>query len=270
MADASEHAEQVRLGDLLATHLAAANLLGRLHVAHVGLVKTKHPVHLATTSRLRNFAEDKAQGDTFHVGFSFDVPPTGAVEYLRNLTPVTRNLFDGLTSQYRNDAFTIAGVSDQRLIAKVRDTMADTLAKGETRADFHKAVDALTSDAGVEQLASFELDTVFQTNSNKAYSAGRLEQMKEPGLMDALPYWQYWTAGDLRVRPAHAALDGFCARAVDAVWLKIYPPNGFGCRCSVIPILPEDAPAGSDESGIERLPLLAQIGIPQPGFHTLR
>jgi SPP1 gp7 family putative phage head morphogenesis protein len=261
--------EQAQLGDLLARNLAAANLLGRLHVARVGLVKLKRPMRLATSSRLKNFAEDDAQGDTLGVGFSFDVPPVGAVDYLRGLTPVTRDLFDGLTSQYRNDAFTVAGVSDQRLIQKIRDALSETLAKGGTRDDFEKEVNALTSDAGVEKLAAFELDTVFQTNAGKAYSAGRLEQMKEPGMMDALPYWQYWTVGDLRVRPTHAVLDGFCARAIDPVWLKIYPPSGFNCRCSVIPILPEDAPEGSDEGGMERLPLLARLGVPEPGFHTL-
>lgn len=261
--------DQIRLGDLLASNLAAANLLGRLHVARFGLVKLHRPVRLATSSRLKNFAEDDAQGDTFNVGFSFTIPPTGAVEYLRNLTPVTRSLFDGLTAQYRNDAFTIAGVSDQRLIAKIRDALAETLSKGGTTAEFHKAVDAMTTEAGIEKMAAFELDTVFQTNTGKAYSAGRLEQMKEPGLMDALPYWQYWTVGDLRVRPAHAALDGFCARAIDPVWMKIYPPSGFNCRCSVIPVLPEDAPEGSDEGGMERLPLLARLGVPEPGFHTL-
>jgi len=261
--------EQTKLGDLLAHHLAAANLLGRLHIAGVGLKKLRRPVYLATSSRLKNFADDDAQGDTLNVGFSFDVPPEGAVEYLRNLTPVTRDLFDGLSSQYRNDAFTVAGVSDQRLIAKIRDALEETMAKGGTRDDFHKAVDELTSDAGVEDLAAFELDTVFQTNAGKAYSAGRLEQMKEPGMMDALPYWQYWTVGDLRVRPAHASLDGFCARAIDPVWLKIYPPSGFNCRCAVIPVLPEDAPEGSDEGGMERLPLLARLGVPEPGFHTL-
>lgn len=259
---------QVQLGDLLARHLAASNLLGRLHIARVGLVKTKRPVHLATSSRLRNFAEADAQGDTFNVGFSFNLPPTGAVDYLRDLTPVTRDLFDGLTSQYRNDAFTVAGVSDQRLIAKIRDALADTLAKGESPSDFRKAVNELTSDAGVEQLAAFELDTVFQTNSGKAYSAGRLEQMREPSLMEALPYWQYWTAGDFRVRPAHAALDGFCARAIDPVWLRIYPPNGYNCRCAVIPVLPEDVPEGSGEGGIERLPLLAMFARPE-GWHGL-
>jgi SPP1 gp7 family putative phage head morphogenesis protein len=261
--------KQVQLGDLLARHLAAANLLGRLHIARVGLVKTKRPVRLATNSRLKNFAEDDAQGDTLNVGFRFDIPPTDAVDYLRNLTPLTRNLFDGLTSQYRNDAFIVAGVSDQRLIQKIRDALAETLAKGGTRDEFRKAVDELTSEVGIEKLAAFELDTVFQTNAGKAYNAGRLEQMKEPGLMDALPYWQYWTVGDLRVRPAHAVLDGFCARAIDPVWLKIYPPSGFNCRCSVIPILPEDAPEGSDEGGMERLPLLARIGVPEKGFHTL-
>ncbi len=262
-----DHA-QVQLGDLLARHLAASDLLGRLHIARVGLVKAKRPMRLATSSRLRNFGENDTQGDTFNVGFSFNLPPTGAVDYLRDLTPVTRQLFDGLTSQYRNDAFTVAGVSDQRLIAKIRDALAETLAKGLTPSDFRKAVNELTTEAGVEQLAAFELDTVFQTNSGKAYSAGRLEQMREPGVMEALPYWQYWTAGDLRVRPAHAALDGFCARAIDPVWLRIYPPNGFNCRCCVIPVLPEDAPPGSDEGGIERLPLLAAFARPE-GWHGL-
>ena len=265
-----EQVAQARLGDLLTEHLAATNLLGRLHVARFGLMKTKRPVRLATSfGPSRTFAEDDIQGDTLNVGFSFELPPTGAVNYLRNLTPVTRDLFDGLTRHYQNDAFTIAGVSDQRLIAKIRDALAETLAKGGTRDDFHAAVDELCSEAGVQKLAAFDLDTVFQTNAGKAYSAGRLEQMREPGLMEALPYWQYWTVGDLRVRPAHAALDGFCARAIDPVWLKIYPPNDYNCRCSVIPILPEDAPEGSDEGGLERLPLLARLGVPRPGFHTL-
>jgi SPP1 gp7 family putative phage head morphogenesis protein len=264
------HVAQIQIGDLLSRHLAAANLLGRLHVARFGLVKLKHPIRLATKmGHTRIFAQTDDEGGTLDVGFSFDLPPTGAVNYLRNLTPVTREVFDGLTRQYQNDAFTVAGISDQRLIEKIRDALSATLAKGGTRADFHSAVDELCSDAGVEKLAAFELDTVFQTNSGKAYSAGRLEQMREPGMMDALPYWQYWTVGDLRVRPAHAALDGFCARAIDPVWLKIYPPNDYNCRCSVIPILPEDAPEGSDEGGLERLPLLARIGIPAPGFHTL-
>jgi SPP1 gp7 family putative phage head morphogenesis protein len=268
------HVAQIRLGDLVARNLAAANLLGRLHVAKVGLVKTRRPVRLATAfGHTRNFAEDDGQEQsndgTLSVGFSFDVPNTGAIDYLRNLTPVTRHVFDGLTNEYRNDAFTVAGVSDQNLITKIRDALSEILAKGGGPADFRREVDALCTEAGVDKLAAFELDTIFQTNIGKAYSAGRLEQLQEPGLMEALPYWQYWTAGDLRVRPAHAALDGFCARAIDPVWLRIYPPNGYNCRCSVIPIPEDEAPAGSSEGGIERLPLLAAFARP-PGWNALR
>jgi hypothetical protein len=176
----SAHVAQIQLGDLLARHLAAANLLGRLHVGRFAVKKTRRPVLLATAmGRARVFGEDNSQDDAesdpLNIGFSFDIPATGAIEYLRNLTPVTREVFDGLQQHYRNDAFTISGISDQRLIAKIRDALEKTLTKGGTAADFHKAVNELTTEAGIQKLAAFELDTVFQTNTGKAYSAGRLD-----------------------------------------------------------------------------------------------
>lgn len=44
---------------------------------------------------------------------------------------------------------------------------------------------------------------------------------------------QYRTAGDSKVRKAHVALDGTTLPASDSFWDSFYPPNGFGCRCSV-------------------------------------
>ena len=269
-----DHVAQIRLGDLLANNLAAANLLGRLHVAQVGHRKTRGPIRLAThLGVVRNFAErddaPQSQGDVLLTNFSFDVPPENAVQYLRNLNPVTREVFDGLVKEYQSDAFTIAGVNDQRLVAKIRDALAETLANGGTSDDFHKAVDQLTTDAGVEKISAFQLDTVFTTNMGNAYSSGRLVQMRDPGMMEALPYWFYFTAGDLRVRASHAVLDGFCAKADDPVWERIYPPNGYGCRCGVIPGLPEDAPKGSDTSGLARLPVMAEFARP-PGWIGLK
>ena len=105
-------------------------------------------------------------------------------------------------------------------------------------------MNAITDDAGVAQLDAFTLDTAFNTAMQKAYSLGRYEQMSDPAVKAVLPYWQYWTVGDDRVRPEHAVLNGFTARADDPVWRKIYP----------------------DEPGYARLPLLAQLKVPQPGF----
>ena len=155
------------------------------------------------------------------------------------------------------------------MLQRVQAALADIAKKGETAADFQKAAKTITDNAGVEQMNAFTLDTAFNTAMQKAYSSGRLQQMQEPHMVEALPYWQYWTVGDFRVRPEHAVLDGFCARAIDPVWRKIYPPSGFNCRCSVVPITEDDAPDGSDQGGMERLPALAMILVPQRGFHSL-
>lgn len=48
-------------------------------------------------------------------------------------------------------------------------------------------------------------------------------------------YLQYSTVGDSNVRPEHQALDKFTAPKTDPVWRRIYPPNGWNCRCTVIP-----------------------------------
>jgi phage gp29-like protein len=43
------------------------------------------------------------------------------------------------------------------------------------------------------------------------------------------------TAGDNKVRPKHKLLDGTILPPTDVLWSKIYPPNDWNCRCTVIP-----------------------------------
>ncbi len=260
---------QVQIGDLLAQNLAAFNLLGRLSILQHAEGRVAQPLRLATHSSLQQFA---ASVDDATMRVDFTLPSIGAIDYLRNLTPVTRTVFDELTRQYRNDAITVAGVNDQRIIAKVQAELGAVLESGGTSADFRAAVNTITDAAGIDRIAAFELDTVFTTNVQKAYGAGRYEQMTEESTQDALPFWQYWTVGDDRVRMEHAAIDQFIAQAIDPVWQKIYPPCGFNCRCSVVPLLRDEAldmdPKAMDD-GYMRLPLLAKMKVPQPGFKNI-
>jgi SPP1 gp7 family putative phage head morphogenesis protein len=251
------------VGEDLARAQAALNIFGRLAVLRDCVRKTSAPLQLNTSSRLVGFAD---QPDDIQIYTSFDLPNTGAIEYIRNLTPVTKSVFDGLSAQYRNDAFTIAGVTDQRTLAKIRDELGQIIAQGGTAADFRHAVAQLRTDAGVEALTSADIDNVFQTQTQKAYASGRYEQMTDDSVQEALPYWQFWTVGDDRVRPEHRVLDLFTAKAIDPVWRKIYPPCGWGCRCSVVPLVATDAPEGSDTDGMLRLPVLAIAKVPQPGY----
>ena len=46
---------------------------------------------------------------------------------------------------------------------------------------------------------------------------------------------QYSTVGDSRVRPSHAVLDKHTAPKSDIFWKTNYPPNGWSCRCTVVP-----------------------------------
>jgi SPP1 gp7 family putative phage head morphogenesis protein len=76
-----------------------------------------------------------------------------------------------------------------------------------------------------------------QTEYNTAYFVGEasatytrlLKQVK------TFPYWEYKTVGDDKVRPSHRALEGLILPANDPRWDRIYPPNGWNCRCYVVP-----------------------------------
>jgi SPP1 gp7 family putative phage head morphogenesis protein len=240
---------QVALGELMAEHLAAADLLGRLHVLQTAKQKTGDDLKLNTLSvrfplHLPAFAAV--------LGFE-SVPATGAIRRQRNPTGMTRAAFDRLKQQYTMQAFTIAGVSDVRLIERIQGELVGVLERGGTERDFRNAINALTDDAGMDRLAELHVNTVFQTNVHTAYANGRFEQMKDPAVTAALPYWKYVTVGDGRVRPEHAAMDGFVARHDDPIWRRWYPPAGYNCRCTVVPALKSEAPENADIPGAQRV-----------------
>lgn len=74
-----------------------------------------------------------------------------------------------------------------------------------------------------------EYQTAYLTGESSATYARLMKQTK------LFPYWEYRTVGDDRVRPAHAVLNGLILPANDPRWNKIYPPNGWNCRCYVVP-----------------------------------
>ena len=64
-----------------------------------------------------------------------------------------------------------------------------------------------------------------------AYGAGQYAKLQE--VSDRFPYWEYSTAQDERVRDSHRALQGKIFKTADS---QYYPPIGFNCRCTAIPV----------------------------------
>lgn len=82
-----------------------------------------------------------------------------------------------------------------------------------------------------KQLTPRRLRTIFETNMQSSYGAGRYAQQMENAADH--PYWTRVAVMDLRTRPAHAALNRLTARYDDPIWRFAYPPDGWGCRCRV-------------------------------------
>lgn len=77
----------------------------------------------------------------------------------------------------------------------------------------------------------WRIKNAWRTNKRVALQTGRYKQQQ--GRAEAFPYWQYVAVMDSRVRRSHAALHGRVFRHDDPIWDRLYPPNGWGCRCRV-------------------------------------
>ncbi len=82
-----------------------------------------------------------------------------------------------------------------------------------------------------------------------AQMAAKWEQFAEDGDRYNL---QYRTAGDSKVRPAHAALNGVTLPPSDPFWLTYYPPNGWNCRCTVVQVRKSKYPVTPHDEAMKR------------------
>lgn len=85
--------------------------------------------------------------------------------------------------------------------------------------------------------------TEYETAVLTAESASNYQRLV--GKTKLFPYWEYKTAGDDKVREEHRKLDGLVLPANDPRWDKIFPPNGWKCRCYVVPRMAHEV-AGMD------------------------
>lgn len=177
------------------------------------------------------------------------LPMQEAIAYWRSRLPLTRDEAEQLAGRAKDRAFTVAGLSRQEQVAEIHAALARALEDGTTLADFRKQAGPLLESAGIASRA--RLDTIFRTNVQTAYQAGRFAQMKR--VAERRPYWRYLAVGDKRTRPTHLALNGQVWRHDDPFWDQFYPPNGFRCRCTVQTLSERQAKA----QGVE-----VQSGLP--------
>ena len=85
------------------------------------------------------------------------------------------------------------------------------------------------------------LQSEYQTANTVATNAATYHRLIAQS--NIFPYWQYVTVADDNVRESHERLHNLILPYNDPIWGRIYPPNGWRCRCRVVPKLAHEKPS---------------------------
>ncbi|QLG93375.1 minor capsid protein [Pseudomonas yamanorum] len=177
----------------------------------------------------------------------FGLEPENAMAYLKSKGYAITWNWQEMLDQAHDQAFTVAKAMRLDLLSDIRGALETALRDGQTLKQFTAALQptlesqgwwgkqVIVDSQGVGELVQLgsprRLKTIYQTNLQSAYMAGRKASMEDT--TDTHPFWRYVAILDGKTRPSHRALNGKVYRHDDPVWSAIYPPNGFNCRCRV-------------------------------------
>jgi len=156
-----------------------------------------------------------------------------AAEYFKERVPVTASQFYKIAEKYRGLAFTVSGYTKAQILKRFYDEIKDAIENGNSLGEFRANMNEFLETEGYEGITPFQADNIFRTNTQTAYNVGHYEQLTQPGVLEARPYWQYDAVNDSHTRPSHLAMDGRVFPADSPIWDTWFPPNGFRCRCTV-------------------------------------
>ena len=159
-----------------------------------------------------------------------------AIEQFRKRLVLTDEDIERLRKLYNNEAVRVTRSTNDVLEAKATAAIKESLALGEHTKDAAARMRAAFAAAGVVPDNNFLCETLARTQIQLAYGAGAWNANQAPEIQEILHGYHYVTVGDNRVRPNHAAMDGTKAGKDDQIWSEWWPPCGFNCRCSAIPI----------------------------------
>ncbi len=160
-----------------------------------------------------------------------------AVLWFRSRLP---NLSDDewlkLLTQTGFESKTWASKAQLDLVAQVWAGIDTAIEQGGTFAEFKAKLtdDVRAAWGGQAQVDASRLETIFRTNVQMAYGAGRVEQLQDPDVLESRPFWRYSAIHDARTSEICKACDGVVLPANHPWWSSHQPPLHHRCRCSII------------------------------------
>ena len=180
------------------------------------------------------------------------LPPAEAIAYFRSKGFAPRDQRFDYRDHWREDharTFVVAKAMRDDVLWAIREEFDRALAEGRTidqfRADLKPRLvalgwwgeslerDPLNGELTEVRLGSMRrLRVIFDTNMRTAHAAGHWARIQRT--KTAFPYLHYIQIERPTKRHDHARFHDQIWRVDDPIWLRIYPPNGYFCGCTVI------------------------------------
>lgn len=174
---------------------------------------------------------------------AYKMPPSRAVEYLKKKGKniISSEGWDSLDAEAHDKAFTVSKVTCAELLQTIYDHVEKAKSEGQTLKQFRDELLPKLKESGWTGATPSRLKVIYDTNMQMASAHGQYKRFKL--IANIKPYWIYTQIERTNKRHDHALLNGKKFRHDDPIWDLIYPPSGFGCKCSVTPT--------KDGSGVE-------------------
>lgn len=167
-----------------------------------------------------------------------------AVAFFRAKVPMTKAEFKKLDKEAQQQAFTVAGAYELDMVQDVYDAIDSAIANGTDLEAFKAAISDAVYDSweiDTKGNAGWRAETVFRTNVQGAYAAGRYAQQSDPETLSDRPYWMYDLIEDGDECEICGACDGVVLPADDPWWRTHRPLLHPCCRCDVQSLTKEQA-----------------------------
>lgn len=182
------------------------------------------------------------------------LPFAEQIDFFREKINLPTTAWTDLWGNEHDFAFVVAGANRDALMADFRTAVDRVIADGGTLEEFRKDFDAIVARNGWSYNGgrNWRSQVIYDTNLRTSYAAGRYEQLR--AVVADRPYWRYVHSDAVEdPREEHLDWDGTILSADDPWWDEHFPPNGWGCQCSVESVSEEEL-ADAGKSGPDQAP----------------
>lgn len=196
------------------------------------------------------------------LGAVFKQPWTVQMDYFRQKLNLPTQAWTDIMKSPHDRSFVVAGAMVSDLLEDMCQEVDKAIAGKSTLEDFRAGFDDIVARHGWDYKGgrNWRTRVIYQTNLQTSYAAGRYQQLTDPDMLKARPYWRYRHSDSvLHPRPQHLAWNGLILRADDPWWQTHYPPNGWGCQCTVYGVSEKELREKYGKNGPDTAPAIQYV-----------